>query len=166
LIAKARTLGLDGISFLAADVSSTAFGRRGHARPRDLLLSREEVSELRGLIDSAAAGKPEAFARGFVAEPPERLHRIAQYYAAMLGDEPFPLAACDAPRVSAVVEANGDVRPCFFHPAIGNVRRTPLPSLVRRALPAFRSSLVVTRDETSRRCVCSLKVNWSHVPWS
>jgi Iron-sulfur cluster-binding domain len=31
---------------------------------------------------------------------------------------------CNAPWVSAVIEASGDVRPCFFHPALGNIHRT------------------------------------------
>lgn len=166
LIAKARAMQLTGISFLSADVSSDAFGRAGEPRPRELLLSRREVREFRALIDAVIAEQPEAFTEGFVAESPERLRRLPQYYAAMLGDEPFPSAACDAPWVSAVIEANGDVRPCFFHKAVGNVRRAPLEALVRERLPAFRARLEVHSDETCRRCVCSLKVNWSRAPWS
>lgn len=166
LIAKARAMGLAGISFLSADVSSNAFGRAGDPLPRELLLSRKDVQEFRALIDAVIAEQPEAFAEGFVAESPGRLRRLPQYYAAMLGDEPFPPAACDAPWVSAVIEANGDVRPCFFHKAVGNVRRAPLETLVRERLPAFRARLEVPSDETCRRCVCSLKVNWSRAPWS
>jgi radical SAM protein with 4Fe4S-binding SPASM domain len=67
--------------------------------------------------------------------------------------------------VSAVVEGNGDVRPCFFHDAIGNVRRQPLDAIVRRHLRAFRATLDTTTNDTCARCVCSLKTGWRNQPW-
>jgi MoaA/NifB/PqqE/SkfB family radical SAM enzyme len=166
LIAKAHMMRLDAISFLAADVASGAFGPRPHGGPRALLLDRDDIAEFRALIDACVADRADDFASGFIVESPAKLRRLPQYYAAMLGDEAFPPTACNAPWVSAVVEANGAVRPCFFHPPIGNVRETPLPVLVRDHLRAFRAGLDVTTNAVCRGCVCSLKVTWRNAPWS
>jgi MoaA/NifB/PqqE/SkfB family radical SAM enzyme len=166
LAAKARAMHLSGISFLAADVTSQAFGRAVPGGPADLLLTREEIKELRVVIDAFIKEDSQAFTSGFVAESPGKLRRLAQHYAAMLGDEPFPARTCDAPWVSSVIEANGDVRPCFFHAPLGNLREEPLASLVRGHLRAFRSSLNVGADRTCETCVCSLNVDWSRAPWN
>lgn len=166
LIRKARELRLDGISFLAADVSANAFGRVDGTAPPTLLLSRDELRDFRALIDRTLTSEPLAFSTRFVAHGADGVRRVAQHYAAMLGDEAFPPARCDAPWVSAVIEANGDVRPCFFHPPVGNLRRAPLTQLLRRHLPSFRTTLDVAADEGCRRCVCSLKVHWRETPWN
>jgi radical SAM protein with 4Fe4S-binding SPASM domain len=59
-----------------------------------------------------------------------------------------------------VVEANGDVRPCFFHPPIGNTAGTTLGQVLNgpRAV-AFREGLDVATNPTCRQCVCSLYVS-------
>ncbi|HYM22956.1 MAG TPA: radical SAM protein [Vicinamibacterales bacterium] len=166
LIDHARRLGLDGISFLAADVSSaSAFGRRSAADAQPLALDREEIAEFEAVIERTLASHHDAFASGFVAERPEKLRRLPRHYAAVAGLEPFPVASCNAPWVSVVIEANGSVRPCFFHDVIGNVRKTPLDAIVTRDLPAFRRQLRVGANPVCERCVCSLKTGWRNAPW-
>ena len=165
LIERASDWGADGMSFLSADVSSHAFGRKGRQRPEYLLLSEEEVEELEHVIDRTIQTHAWAFARGFVAESPAKLRRLPVYYRAMLGGGSFPAVACNAPWVSAVIEANGDVRPCFFHAPIGSVREKPLSQLLRKDLPVFRSTLDVTSNAVCERCVCSLKVGLRDAPW-
>jgi MoaA/NifB/PqqE/SkfB family radical SAM enzyme len=166
LIAKAHAMQLTAISFLAADVTSPAFGARAPGAMLPLLLDREDVKEFRALIDTVTEEQAADFASGFIAESPAKLRRLAQYYAAMLGDEAFPPQACNAPWVSAVIEANGDVRPCFFHPPVGNVRRLSIATLVCRHLRAFRAGLDVDANPVCRRCVCSLKAGWRQAPWN
>ena len=165
LIRHAQALGLDGISFLAADVSSHAFGRQPGVDRSSLVLDCDEVAEFETVVDETIRSCHEAFTTGFVAESPDKLRRLPRYYAALAGDGPFPAIRCDAPWVSVVVEANGDVRPCFFHEPVGTVRRTPLDRIVRKPLCAFRGTLDVTRDPVCQRCVCSLKTGWRHAPW-
>jgi MoaA/NifB/PqqE/SkfB family radical SAM enzyme len=158
LVRKARELPLDGISFLAADVSSTAFGR-GEAPSADaLVLDRAEVEELRALVEQVIAEEEEAFRTGFVAESPDKLRRLPEYYAALQGECSFPKVSCNAPWVSAVVEANGAVRPCFFHLPVGSVREKPLDRILREDLPAFRRHLRVEADPLCQRCVCSIRL--------
>jgi MoaA/NifB/PqqE/SkfB family radical SAM enzyme len=166
LIEKAREMRLRHISFLAADVLSGAFGRTDTEHVRSLLLSRTEIDEFRDVVERTIDVHAEAFASELVSESPARLRRLPQYYAAMLGEEPFPHRTCDAPWVSAVIEANGDVRPCFFHPVIGNVRKSPLGAIVGDRLRQFRSTLDVETDVRCERCVCALNVSWRHPPWN
>ena len=166
IVAKARAMSLSGISFLAADAGSQAFGPRLPAAVRQLLLDRDEIREFRALIDALVVARAGDFSSGFIVESPDKLRRLAQYYAAMIGDEPFPPVACNAPWVSAVIEANGDVKPCFFHAPVGNVRRAPIPALVRRDLRAFRASLDVGVNPVCERCVCSLNATWRRAPWN
>jgi MoaA/NifB/PqqE/SkfB family radical SAM enzyme len=171
LVDHAKALALDGISFLPADMSSSGFGREpgahGGARPdlASLALDREEVREFEAIVEHAIGRYPREFASGFIAEPPDKLRRLPRYYAAAAGDEPFPRVSCNAPWVSAVIEADGSVRPCFFQPAIGNIRRTPFETIVTRNLPAFRASLDVGANPVCVRCVCSLKTSWRRSPW-
>jgi hypothetical protein len=60
--------------------------------------------------------------------------------------------------VSSVIEADGTVRPCFFHPPLGNIREAGSLSAVLNSpgARAWRRQLDVGSDETCRRCVCTL----------
>lgn len=165
LIDCAKTMALDGISFLPADVSSRAFGREEVPDPAALALDGGEVAEFEATVEHTIARYREEFASGFVAESPEKLRRLPRYYAALRGDAPFPSVACNAPWVSVVLEANGSVRPCFFHEAIGNVRRAPIASLVTENLRAFRRAFDVGANPVCARCVCSMNASWRSAPW-
>ena len=171
LVVHAKSLGLDGISFLPADMSSSGFGRAmaPDGTPRTsvghLALDREDVREFEATIEHTISRYAGDFASGFIAESPDKLRRLARYYSAALGDEPVPRVACNAPWVSVVIEANGSVRPCFFHDSIGNVRRTPIRTIVTEHVRAFRGSLDVGSDPVCVRCVCSLKTSWRNAPW-
>jgi Fe-coproporphyrin III synthase len=165
LVDHARAMSLDGISFLPADVSSRAFGRERPPREPGLALNEAEVEEFEALIEATIAARGDDFESGFIAESPAKLRRLPQYYAALTGDRAFPPVACNAPYMSVVVEADGSVRPCFFHEPVGNVRYAPLRAIVTRNLPAFRRSLDVASNPVCARCVCSMKTGWRHAPW-
>jgi MoaA/NifB/PqqE/SkfB family radical SAM enzyme len=166
IIDHAKALGLDRISFLPADVSSLGFGRNTAPESAPLALDADEIQDFEALIERTIAVYARDFDSGFVAESPERLRRLPRYYAALRGDEPFPRVSCNAPWVSVVVEANGSVRPCFFHSSIGNVRQVSLGTIVGRNLRAFRESFDVGADPVCVRCVCSLKTSWRSAPWA
>src|SRR5262249_11646803 len=58
IVAAAHALGLDQVSFLAADVSSAAFNRPdgwGPERVEAVALSREEVAEFRAVVEEVIA---------------------------------------------------------------------------------------------------------------
>lgn len=163
IIRTARAIGLDRISFLAADTTSNAFNRPdgwSGDRAGEVALDGDEVIEFERLLAETMRSLASEFRDGFVSETPERLRALVRYYAAMNGDGPFPTNICNAPWVSAVVEADGSVRPCFFHRTLGNVHRTPLDQILNsEAAVGFRRSLDVASDPTCRRCVCTLSID-------
>src|SRR5580693_4636317 len=130
LVDHARAMALDGISFLPADVSSRAFGRERPPNEAPLALDLAEVAELEALIEETIAAREDDFESGFIAESPAKLRRLPRYYAALAGGGAFPPVACNAPYMSVVVEADGSVRPCFFHEPVGNVRHAALGAIV------------------------------------
>jgi MoaA/NifB/PqqE/SkfB family radical SAM enzyme len=170
LIEYARSLGLDRISFLPADISSLGFGRTAGpdalAPLRGLALDADEIAEFEAIVDRTVAVYASDFESGFVAESPDRLRRLPRYYAALNGAGEFPAVSCNAPWVSVVVEADGSVRPCFFHGSIGNLRQAPIATIVARNLRAFRESFDVGANPVCVRCVCSLKTSWRSAPWA
>ena len=160
IVTAARDIGLDRISFLAADVSSEAFNRPGGwdaERTGEVAPDRAGAAELERLIERLIADRAQDFRSGFIAESPDKLRRIGRYFRALHGDGDFPRTVCNAPWVSAVVEADGAIRPCFFHPALGNLKRRPLAAILNAPESvAFRRGLDVERDPICRRCVCTL----------
>jgi MoaA/NifB/PqqE/SkfB family radical SAM enzyme len=150
----ARAMGLRSISFLAADLDSSAFDRLKVWPESRKAAIAPELSALEREIECLIA---EGLAGGFVLESPAKLRRIVSHFRAYHGLEPLSAPPCNAPWVSAVWEANGDVRPCFFHPAIGNTVNGTLAQIVNGpAAVAFRESLHVAENPVCRRCVCSL----------
>jgi MoaA/NifB/PqqE/SkfB family radical SAM enzyme len=169
LIDKAESMGLDQVSFLSADVTSTgSFGRnslRVESNAHGLLLDGAEVDEFERVIEKALVSRADAFRHGKVAERDDRLRRLARYYGAHLQRGPFPRVDCNAPWASAVIESDGTLRPCFFQPPVGNVRSKSLRALLDDEMVSFRRRLNVGCDATCQRCVCSLRVDMKSRLW-
>jgi MoaA/NifB/PqqE/SkfB family radical SAM enzyme len=159
-VLAAHDLGLDGISFLAADLTSEAFNRSviwPGDRQAQIALSTEEVRTLAYEIEQVIGWSSARSSRGFVAEAPEKLRRIVHHFRAHLGHGEFEAPRCNAPWVSAVIEADGSVRPCFFHPPVGNATERSLEAVVNGpAAREFRRNLDVASNPVCQRCVCSL----------
>jgi MoaA/NifB/PqqE/SkfB family radical SAM enzyme len=160
IIEAAKEIGIDQISFFAVDVSSAAFNRpQGWSPERvsEVTLGPDEVTGFARVVEETITAYPDEFASGFVAETPARLRRLPRYFAALNGEENFPENHCNAPWVSTVVEADGTVRPCFFHRSLGNIHERPLDEILNGAEAiAFRRALDVRRDPICRKCVCTL----------
>lgn len=157
-VEAAREIGLKSVSFLAADVSSEAFNRLNvwdSARQNQVALAPEQIpvleAEVEALVGAGECG-------GFVAESGPKLRRIVAHFRAHLGQIAPVAPRCNAPWVSAILESDGVVRPCFFHPSIGTVTdgATLLDVLNGPQAIAFRSNLDVATNPVCRRCVCSL----------
>jgi Fe-coproporphyrin III synthase len=162
VVQSAKEIGLSSISFLAADLTSSAFNRPEGWLPdrvdRVALVS-PEVDRLEAEIERLIHEQRADLDSGFVVETADKLRRIVQHFRAHLGQAEDVAPRCNAPWVSAVIEASGDVRPCFFHPVLGNIHRQALPDILngRQALN-FRASLDVPSNAICRRCVCSLHI--------
>jgi MoaA/NifB/PqqE/SkfB family radical SAM enzyme len=162
IINAASEIGLDQISFLPADVSSHAFNREilwDDARQHEVIPNRQELDELRSVIEALVIDHAEKFKDRFIAESPEKIRKIYQYYAAFYELNPFPYKKCNAPWVSTVIESDGTVRPCFFHPAYGNIRERSLEKILNSdELIDFRKRLDVDSNSTCVKCVCYLNL--------
>lgn len=162
IIRSAKDLGLDSVSFLPADVSSEAFNRPetwDQDRQQSVLVGSEQLDELRQKIEAIVQEFAPELASGFIVERPEKLRKIHQYYAAHHGLSSFPDKKCNAPWVSAVVEADGTVRPCFFHDAIGNIHQASLDSIVNSSESIrYRKQLNTATNNTCVKCVCYLNL--------
>jgi len=159
---SAKEIGLTSISFLAADLTSSAFNRpEGWVpdRANRVALSPDEVDALAAEVELLIDEFHTDLESGFIVESPVKLRRIVRHFRAHLGQAENVAPRCNAPWVSAVIEASGDVRPCFFHPAQGNIHRYAMTDIINspEAL-SFRANLDVANNAVCKRCVCSLYI--------
>lgn len=162
IIAAAKAMGIDQISFLPADVSSHAFNRQtAWAEPRqhEVMLSEQELPELQQVVNQIL-GNTVDFESRYIAESPAKIQDIYSYYAAFYQLNPFPFKKCNAPWVSTVIEADGSVRPCFFHDTIGNIHENSLTEILNadKAID-FRRTLDMGTNATCVKCVCTLNLS-------
>lgn len=163
IIESAKEIGLDRTSFLPADVSSHAFNREvlwSDQRQQEILPDEKELGELKNILEQIITQYKKDFENRFIAESPDKLRKIFHYYAAFYGYNAFPYKKCNAPWVSTVVEADGTVRPCFFHAPIGNIREHSLDEILNseEAL-RFRKELDMESNDTCVKCVCYLHLS-------
>ncbi|WP_255460968.1 radical SAM/SPASM domain-containing protein [Edaphobacter albus] len=156
----AKDICSDSISFLAVDTSSQAFNRDliwPIPRQAEIGIASYEAALLEEELELLIAQNVEDFASGYIVENPEKLRRIVSYFRRILGELPLLAPMCNAPWVSAVVEVDGAIRPCFFHKKIGSTELLPLHlALNTSEAKAFRQVLDVKSNPTCQRCVCSL----------
>jgi len=161
-VQSAKKIRLNSISFLAADLSSDAFNRPQGWMPEHqnrVALNADEIEDLDAEIERLISEHSPDLESGFVVESASKLRRIVLHFRAHLGQTQNIAPLCNAPWVSAVIEASGEVRPCFFHPSLGNIHNHTLHEIVNgpEAL-TFRANLDVATNPICRRCVCSLHI--------
>ena len=163
IIYEAKIMGIDQVSFLPADVSSHAFNRQmawEEPKQHEILISEDELPELQDVISRIIKNNSFDFDSGFIAETPGKIQQVYDYYAAFYGLNPFPYKKCNAPWVSTVIEADGSVRPCFFHEVIGNIRDSSLATILNSDTAInFRKTLDMRTNTTCVKCVCSLNLS-------
>jgi len=162
VVKSAKEIGLNSISFLAADLTSDAFNRpQGWVPERQnrIALNAEEVDALEAEVERLVIEHRPDLDSGYVVESAGKLRRIVLHFRAHLGQAQHVAPNCNAPWVSSVIEASGEVRPCFFHPSLGNIHEQTLRQIVNspQAL-RFRATLDVATNPVCRRCVCSLHI--------
>jgi MoaA/NifB/PqqE/SkfB family radical SAM enzyme len=156
----AKELGLDSISFLAADLTSEAFNRPliwPGEKQSQIGLNNEEAAALEIEVEQLIQRCEADIRSKFIVESPAKLRKIPRHFREHLGQIHPEAPLCNAPWVSAVIEINGTVRPCFFHHSIGNITTSTLEEVVNgKAAREFRQSLDVETNATCQKCVCSL----------
>jgi Fe-coproporphyrin III synthase len=156
LVKLAHELGVEGISFLAADVGhAEAFGRHGGSVD-GVALGAADLPTLARALDALEREHAEDFASGFIAETPAKLRRIHTHYAALLGLAEPPPVRCNAPEHSAVIEADGGLRPCFFIAGNAKLGDAGLATALNAtAMRRLRGDIRAGRRPECRHCVCS-----------
>jgi Fe-coproporphyrin III synthase len=164
IIRSALSAGADAVSFLAIDVSNPfAFGERFidmiPITDNNQALNRQEVSELDQIISQIEIDFADEFSQGLIAESSDKLRRIlVQYFSALLGDESFPRPRCNAPHFSTVIEVDGSLRPCYFLPSYGALRRgDKLDTILNNDTAlSLRKAYAKGERQECARCVCPL----------
>jgi MoaA/NifB/PqqE/SkfB family radical SAM enzyme len=157
----AKALGARQISFLAVDVANPhAFGRLDDFT-QDLALTREDLQAFEQVLDLLERTHARDFRSGFIAESPQKLRRLLQYFTALHGLGAYPQVRCNAPEFSAVVGASGALQPCFF--ISGNVGQQPANAFTDLSAALNGDSMVALRDTIRagaraecKTCVCSM----------
>lgn len=159
-VAGAKAIGFDSISFLATDLTSQAFNRDvvwPILRQDEVALSRGEVTALEEEVEALIRENAEDFRCKYIVESPEKMRRIVRRFKEHLGDCAAVAPMCNAPWVSAVVEVDGTVRPCFFHEKIGDLAGHTLEQVINgEEARRFRTTLDVEANAICQKCVCSL----------
>jgi MoaA/NifB/PqqE/SkfB family radical SAM enzyme len=159
-VTAAKMLGFDSISFLAADLTSEAFNRPlvwPGERQSEIALTVQEAAELEDEMEALIEEHDHDIRSRYIVESPDKLRRITRRFREHLGELSPQAPMCNAPWVSAVIEIDGSVRPCFFHRPVGNITSSTVEEVVNgETARLFRQSLDVSDNPTCRRCVCSL----------
>jgi len=168
IIPAAKEIGLDQISFLPADVTSQAFNRDtpwDAPRQADIMVGVQDLPLLDSITEEIIEKYATDFSNNYIAESPDKIRKIYAYYSALHGLNPFPFKKCNAPWVSTVIEADGSVRPCFFHEKMGNIRDNSLDEILNSTQAIeFRKTLDMDKDPTCVKCVCYLNLKPSTNP--
>ena len=154
----ARQAGARQVSFLAVDVGNPhAFGRTDDSMP-DVALRAADLVEFERLLDELEREHAEDFSSGFIAESPQKLRRLLQYFAAVSGAGTYPPVRCNAPEFSAVVGVGGRVQPCFFIQGATSAAEHPdlESALNSAAMTDLRADIRAGRRPECARCVCSM----------
>jgi Fe-coproporphyrin III synthase len=154
----ARRLGARQVSFLAVDVANPhAFGRENDFSG-DLALQSDDLPEFERILGGIERDNAEDFRSGFIAESPRRLRHIHQYFSAVCGTGAYPPVRCNAPEVSAVINARGQVSPCFFIPGPPEAEwQGDLEAVLNGdSMIALRENIRSGRRPECATCVCSL----------
>jgi len=86
-----------------------------------------------------------------------KLRHLATRFREHLTGSPPRSPKCNAPWVSTVMDVDGTLRPCFFHPPVALTTELTLEQALNSPTArAFRSNLDIASDRICQRCVCSL----------
>lgn len=167
IIEAAKSVDVNAISFLTVDVSNPfAFGSRAglmanfvplEHQPPASALTLDDLPELAAVLDDVEFRFASDFATGRIAESPAKLRKMLGYFGAVLQQNEYPHVRCNAPHLSAIIEVDGTLRPCYFLPAMGKVNGTSLHDAINTpaALDLRRAYRSGERSEC-QSCVCPL----------
>ncbi len=169
LIDTALAAGAESVSFLAVDtVNPYAFGPRfehnaaiplhNSPQPDEFgALTAEDLPEFNAVLDSLEQTHTTQFTNGQIAESPTKLRRLYDYFAAPHKKATFQPPRCNAPHISAVVNVDGKLQPCYFLPAGGDLKQHDLETVINAPeMVVLRKAYRDGERSECTRCVCPL----------
>lgn len=158
IVRVAKAHGARKISFLAVDtVNPEAFGARTASAAQQLALTADDLPIFAETLNALERDHAEDFASGLIAESPAKLRLLHTFFAAAHGLASFPAPRCNAPQLSAVVETDGRLRPCYFLPSGGSVAEQSLADALNgAAMRALRRAYRKGERVECAHCVCPL----------
>jgi MoaA/NifB/PqqE/SkfB family radical SAM enzyme len=160
-VETAKKIGLTNISFCRLDTDTAAFGREQlenddwSERLGALSLQIADTPLVDAVLDRLEAVHQDDFDSRYIVESPRMLRW--QLSPALVTHANSGLTRglrCNAPLMSVVVEPNGDVKPCWFLPAYGNLRKDSLERILDCAeAKSFRANLDVERNRVCQTCI-------------
>ncbi len=158
LVDLGHALGAKQVSFLAVDVSTHVAFARAEDYNHTMALRPDDLARFAAVLDALERTHAADFAGGFIAESPAKLRRLHQYFAALIGAAVFPPVACNAPRFSAVIGADGHLQPCYFIPGAGRLNGAPLAQALNAPeAVALRRAIRTGQRAECARCVCAMQ---------
>lgn len=149
------------ISFLPVDVSSqSAFGPRfDQPGPRhNPELTLDDIVYFERILQEVFQTYAADFETGRIAESPDKLLRLLDYFRAVAGFSVYEAPRCNTPHIATVVEVDGRLRPCYFLPEYGSLRGGEGLRAVLNSQPARALRRAYQNGERAecKRCVCPL----------
>lgn len=152
----AQETGADRISFLPIDIFSNAFG--GIAKDTlvhsDLILTKEELPMLKNSIEKLIGRINHIPKSHFLLENPKKLMKLYYYFLNIAHPGTNRRFSCYAPWYSIVIEASGEVLPCFFYSPIGNIYQKPLNEILNsEVFSEFRHRVKKGKINECKGCI-------------
>lgn len=156
--------GASSVSFLTVDNSNPfAFGPRfapdngiSMAQPTNDFgpLLPDDLPTFSAVLNELFVSHAEHFADGRIEESPDKLGRMADYFAAPYGLATFDAPRCNAPHISAVINVDGTLQPCYFLPHIPH--SNGLDAINSPEILELRKAYRSGQRPECARCVCPL----------
>ena len=169
IIDTALDSGANSVSFLGVDtVNPYAFGPRfdhdssiplqGALPPNPFGgLQESDLPIFADILDTLEQTHAQHFADGRIAESPEKLRTLYNFFAAPYGKAEFQPPRCNAPHISAVVNVDGSLQPCYFLPKSGKLNGQNLEDALNTPEAiALRQAYRNGERSECDRCVCPL----------
>ena len=154
----AHELAVSQVSFLPVDVANPHAFARVDGAVADVALHPEDLPVFERLLCSLEREHAEDFESGLIAESPQKLRRIHQYFGAVNRLNAYPPVRCNAPEFSAVIDSHARLHPCFFIPgtADAQVRDDLGRALNGEGMQGLRETIRAGQRRECSTCVCSL----------
>ncbi|MBY6197723.1 radical SAM protein [Vibrio hangzhouensis] len=166
----AKSMKLNYLSFNGVDIGTESYNRDSSwldEQGQDVMIPVNNLTKLESEINKLIADYSDDFDSGFILESPERLtETLLQHSMHNAQHGRASYVPCNAPWVSAVIEPNRKVRPCFFHAGYEHESDSLVTTINSEQASQFRQQLDVNTNKTCQNCACKMHLYTCTCGWS